>query len=55
MQRTTKQELQSIHEELELLRSEIRGLVLEVKVLIDIVHREQANTKQPTLFDMETR
>lgn len=55
MQRTTKQELQSIHEELELLRSEIRGLVLEVKVLIDIVHREQASSEQLNLSDMEVK
>ncbi len=55
LKRTTKEELQSIHEELELLRSEVRGLLLEVKVLIENIQREQTTSHQPSLFDMEIR
>lgn len=55
MQRTTKQELQDIREEIELLRSEVKCLVLEVHILIENLHREQANSEQPNLFNMEVR
>lgn len=55
MVRTTKQELQDIRGEIELLRSEVRGLVLEVKYLVDMMRREKPSPQKPNLFNMEVR
>ena len=53
--RTTKEELISIHEEIELLRNEVRGLLMEVKYLVAMVREDKGSQEHLHLSDMEIR